>query len=37
VRWAAAEGVVEIVVAAVLLLYERNVDEIAAKLGTREA
>ena len=32
VRWAAAEGVSETVIAAVLLLHERSVDEIASKL-----
>jgi hypothetical protein len=32
VRWAAAEGVPETVIAAVLLLDERSVDEIASKL-----
>jgi hypothetical protein len=33
VRWAAAEGVPETVIAAVLLLDERSVDEIVAELG----
>ena len=32
VQWAAAEGVPETVIAAVLLLDERSVDEIASKL-----
>jgi hypothetical protein len=32
VRWAAAEGVPETVIAAVLLLDERSVDEVASKL-----
>ena len=32
VRWAAAESVSETVIAAVLLLHERSVDEIASKL-----
>jgi hypothetical protein len=36
VRWAAAEGVSETVIAAVLLLHERNVDEIASKLRPDE-
>ena len=36
VRWAAAEGVSETVIAAVLLLHERGVDEIASKLGPDE-
>ena len=31
--WAAAEGVSETVIAAVLLLHERSVEEIVAKLG----
>jgi hypothetical protein len=35
VRWAAAEGVSETVIAAVLLLHERSVDEIAALLSHR--
>jgi hypothetical protein len=36
VRWAAAEGVSEAVIAAVLLLHERSVDEIVPKLGAAE-
>ena len=36
VRWAAAEGVSETVVAAVLLLHERSVDEIVPKLSVAE-
>ena len=36
VRWAAAEGVSETVIAAVLLLHERSVEEIVAKLGAVE-
>jgi hypothetical protein len=36
VRWAAAEGVSETVIAAVLLLHERSVDEIASKLRPDE-
>jgi hypothetical protein len=36
VRWAAAEGVSETVIAAVLLLHERSVDEIVTKLKPRE-
>ncbi len=36
VRWAAAEGVSETVIAAVLLLHERTVDEIVAKLAPGE-
>ena len=36
VRWAAAEGVSETVVAAVLLLHERSVDEIVLKLSAPE-
>ena len=32
VRWAAAEGVSETIITAVLLLHERSVDEVAAKL-----
>jgi hypothetical protein len=36
VRWAAAEGVSQDVIAAVLLLHERSVDEIAPKLSARE-
>jgi hypothetical protein len=35
-RWAAAEGVSETVIAAVLLLHERSVEEIVAKLGAVE-
>lgn len=35
-RWAAAEGVSETVIAAVLLLHERSVDKIVAELGDRE-
>ncbi len=35
-RWAAAEGVSEAVVAAVHLLPERSADEIVAKLTARE-
>jgi hypothetical protein len=35
-RWAAAEGVSETVIAAVLLLHQKNVDEIAPKLGAPE-
>jgi len=33
VRWAAAEGVPEIVIATVRLLHQRNVDEIVPALG----
>jgi hypothetical protein len=36
VRWAAAEGVTETVIAAVLMLHERSVDEIVPKLSTAE-
>jgi hypothetical protein len=36
VRWAAAEGVSEDIIAAVLLLHERSVDEIASKLTLDE-
>jgi hypothetical protein len=36
VRWAAAEGVPETVIAAVRLLHERNVDEIVPALGAAE-
>ena len=36
VRWAAAEGVSETVIAAVLLLHERSVKEIVAELSTAE-
>jgi hypothetical protein len=36
VRWAAAEGVHETVIAAVLLLHERSVDEIVPKLIATE-
>ena len=35
-RWAAAEGVPETVIAAVLLLEDGSIDEIVAKLGPRE-
>ena len=35
-RWAAAEGVSETVIAAVLLLHERSVDEIVPKLSAAE-
>jgi hypothetical protein len=35
-RWAAAEGVSETVIAAVLQLHERSVDEIAAKITPQE-
>jgi hypothetical protein len=35
-RWVAAEGVSETVIAAVLLLHERSVDEIASKLRLDE-
>jgi hypothetical protein len=35
-RWAAAEGVPEAVVAAIRLLHERSVDQIAARLTTAE-
>jgi hypothetical protein len=36
VRWAAAEGVSEDVIAAVLLLHERSVDEIAPQLSAAD-
>ena len=36
VRWAAAEGVSEDVIAAVLLLHQRRVDEIVPKLSAAE-
>ena len=36
VRWAAAEGVSETVIAAVLLLHERSVEQIVAELTTIE-
>ena len=36
VRWAAAEGVSEDVIAAVLLLHQRSVDEIVPKLSAAE-
>jgi hypothetical protein len=36
VRWAAAEGVSQDVIAAVLLLHEHSVDDIAPKLSARE-
>jgi hypothetical protein len=36
VRWAAAEGVSETIIAAVLLLHERSVDEIASQLSAAE-
>jgi hypothetical protein len=36
VRWAAAEGVSETVIAGVLLLHERSVDEVASKLRPDE-
>jgi hypothetical protein len=36
IRWAIAEGVSETVIAAVLLLHERSVDEIVAKLEPGE-
>jgi hypothetical protein len=35
-RWAAAEGVTETVIAAVSLLHERTVEEVAAKLSPIE-
>ena len=35
-RWAAAEGVPESVIAAICLLDEKSVDEIVARLTTRE-
>ena len=36
VRWAAAEAVSETVIAAVLLLHEKSVEEIVARLGAVE-
>ena len=36
VRWAAAEGVSEDVIAAVLLLHDRSVDEIVPRLSATE-
>jgi hypothetical protein len=36
IRWAAAEGVSETIIAAVLLLHEKSVDEVAAKLRPGE-
>ena len=33
IRWAAAEGVSETIIAAVSLLHEKSVEEVAAKLG----
>src|SRR6516225_10969620 len=36
IRWAAAEGVSETIITAVLLLHERSVDEVAAKLRPDE-
>jgi hypothetical protein len=36
IRWAAAEGVSETIIAAVLLLHEKSVDEVAAKLRRRK-
>ena len=36
IRWAAAEGVSETIIAAVLLLHEKSVDEVAAKLTSDE-
>jgi hypothetical protein len=36
VRWAAAEGVSEAVISAVLLLHERSIDEIVPKLSAGE-
>jgi hypothetical protein len=36
IRWAAAEGVSETIIAAVLLLHEKSVDEVAAKLKPDE-
>jgi hypothetical protein len=36
VRWAAAEGVTEDVIAAVLLLHERSVEEIVPQLSPLE-
>jgi len=35
-RWAAAEGVPESVIAAICLLHERSVDELVARLTTGE-
>jgi hypothetical protein len=35
-RWAAAEGVPESVIAAICLLHEKSVDEIVAKLSPTE-
>jgi hypothetical protein len=32
IRWAAAEGVSETIIAAMLLLHEKSADEVAAKL-----
>jgi hypothetical protein len=36
-RWAAAEAVSQDVIAAVLLLHDRSVDEIVPKLGCRKS
>ena len=36
IRWTAAEGVSETITTAVLLLHERSVDEVAAKLRPDE-
>jgi len=36
VRWAAAEGLLETIIAAVLLLHERSVDEIVPRLSAVE-
>ena len=36
IRWAATEGVSEMIITAVLLLHERSVDEVAAKLTPDE-
>jgi hypothetical protein len=36
VRWTAAEGVTEDVIAAVLLLHDHSVDEIAPQLSAAE-
>ena len=36
IRWAAAEGVPEVVIAATRLLHERSADEIASKLRPDE-
>ena len=36
VRWAAAEGVSETIIAAVLLLHERSVEQIVAELSALE-